>query len=161
MAVDVANFSDLINKPTDTLAGLTTARASAVRLQRRGDDADLVLTTAARYEREHALVATAAVLLAELLRDLAALSDVQLRRVMQAAFGWSKFLDDDDLREFASELADTVRAAADLDNLAPVTTVITAWKHSAEVYADPELLTALTRPTDDHGVISAPGAVTA
>lgn len=68
---------------------------------------------------------------------------------------WSRFLDDD-LREFAGESAGTIRAAADLDNLAPVTTVITARKNSAEVYADPGLLRVLTRPAEDHGVISEP-----
>lgn len=158
MPVDETNFSDLINKPKDTLAGLTGSYAHAVRLRRRGDDADLMLTTVDRYEREQAIVATAAVLLAELLRDLDAFTAVQLRRVMTAAFAWSRFLADDDLREFAGELADTIRAAADLDNLAPVTTVITAWKNSAEVYADPELVRVLTQPAEDYGVISAPGA---
>ena len=159
MPVDETNFSDLINKPKDTPAGLTAARTSAVRLRRRGDDADLMLTTADRYEREQAIVATAAVLLAELLRDLDAFTDVQLRRVMTATFAWSRFLDGDDLREFAGELAGTIRAAADLDNLAPVTTVITAWKNSAEVYADPDLVRTLTQPAEDYGVIPAPGAV--
>ncbi len=158
MPMDETNFSDLINKPKDTLAGLVAARTSAVRLRRRGDDADLMLTTADRYEREQAIVATAAVLLAELLRDLDAFTDVQLRRVMTAAFPWSRFLDTDDLREFAGELAGTIRAAADLDNLAPVTTVITAWKNSAEIYADPDLVRVLTQPAEDYGVISAPGA---
>ena len=157
--VDESNFSDLINKPKDTLAGLTASRTSAVRLRRRGDDADLMLTTADRYEREQTIVATAAVLLAELLRDLHAFTAVQLRRVMTATFPWSKFLDDDDLREFASELSDTIRAAADIENLAPVTTVITAWRHSAEVHADPDLVRVLTQPADDHGVINAPEAI--
>lgn len=155
--MDETNFSDLINKPSATLAGLTAARTSAVRLRRRGDDADLMLTTADRYEREQAIVATAAVLLAELLRDLDAFTDVQLRRVMKATFPWSTFLDADDLREFAAELADTIRAATDLENLAPVTTVIAAWRNSAEVHADPELLRVLTQPAGDYGVIAAPG----
>lgn len=158
MAIGETNFSDLINKPSTTLAGLTAARVSSLLLRRRGKDPDLMLTTANRYEQEQAIVATAAVLLAELLRDLDAFTGVQLRRVMTATFPWSRFLDDDDLREFAGELAGTIRAAADLDNLAPVTTVITAWKNSAEVYADPELVRVLTQPAEDYGVISAPGA---
>ncbi|GGK10809.1 hypothetical protein GCM10010123_45950 [Pilimelia anulata] len=156
--MDVANFSDLVNKPRETLAGLTGARATAVRLHRRGGDADLMLTTAERYERDQVVVAAAARLLAELLRDVDALTGAQLRRVLQAVFAWSAFLDDEDLREFAGELTDTVRAAAELDNLAPVTTVIAAWRHSAEISADPELVKILTQPADDHGVIAAPDA---
>ena len=48
--------------------------------KRRGGDADLMLTTAERYEREHAIVAAAARLLGELLRDVDALTDAQLRQ---------------------------------------------------------------------------------
>lgn len=159
MSVDVANFSDLINRPKDTLAGLTGARATAVRLHRRGGDADLMLTTAERYDCDQVVVAAAARLLAELLRDVDALTDAQLRRVLQAVFAWSKFLDDEDLRDFAGELTDTVRAAADLDNLAPVTTVITAWRHSAEISADPALVKILTQPAEYHGTITADGQI--
>jgi hypothetical protein len=159
MPVDVANFSDLINKPKDTLAGLSADRASAVRLHRRGGDADLVLTTAERYDRDQAVMGVVGRLLSELLRDLDSLTDTQLRRVMRAAFAWSTFLDDEDLRDFANELTNAMRAAAELNNFAPTATVIAAWRHSAEILADPGLTEAVTRPATDHGVISPPERV--
>ncbi|MBM9508940.1 hypothetical protein [Actinacidiphila acididurans] len=40
---------------------------------------------------------------------------------------------------------DTVRAAGSADDGAPVAQMLTAWQHTAEVYADPELLAALRR----------------
>jgi hypothetical protein len=39
--------------------------------------------------------------------------------------------------------------------MAPVEPVVAAWRHTAEVYADPSLREAVTRPLDgaDYGVV--------
>jgi hypothetical protein len=39
----------------------------------------------------------------------------------------------------------------------PIATVIAAWKHTAEAYADPELFAVLTTDRgEDHGVLAPP-----
>ncbi|MGW2378226.1 hypothetical protein [Kitasatospora sp. NPDC001683] len=46
-----------------------------------------------------------------------------------------------------------------LDNLAPIALLLTQWKHSAEVYADPALYAILTRePEGDFGQVPVPEA---
>ncbi|MFC3743981.1 hypothetical protein [Paractinoplanes deccanensis] len=44
----------------------------------------------------------------------------------------------------------------DLDTPAPVTQLLTEWRHTAEVYADPTILSALTRGADDFGPVPEP-----
>jgi hypothetical protein len=126
-----------------------------VRLRRR-DDVDLVLTTAARYDQDHAVVATATRLFAALLRDGDAAG--LLMRVLPEVFPWVQFLPDPDRREFLIDLVQTLRAAEDLENLAPVTQLIVEWRHTAEVHADPELAAALRQDAGDYGTVPAPGA---
>ena len=48
--------------------------------------------------------------------------------------------------------------ATDLDNVAPVATLLAQWRHTAEVYADPNVLAILTRePEGDLGPVPTPG----
>ncbi len=55
-----------------------------------------------------------------------------------------------------TELVDTARGAVSLDNLAPIALLLTQWRHSAEIYADPNLLAILTRePDGDLGTVPA------
>jgi Family of unknown function (DUF6247) len=63
-----------------------------------------------------------------------------------AALPWIRFLPDAAVDEFAAEFAATVHAAAAMNSLAPVSQLLAEWRHTAEVYADPELLAILTRP---------------
>jgi hypothetical protein len=49
---------------------------------------------------------------------------------------------------FLSELTAVFRGATALDNLAPIALLLTQWRHTAEVYADPYLLEILTREHD-------------
>ncbi|WP_234421976.1 MULTISPECIES: hypothetical protein [unclassified Streptomyces] len=52
----------------------------------------------------------------------------------------------------------TASGAVALDNLAPIALLLTQWRHSAEVYADPALLAILTRDHEgDLGPVPAPG----
>lgn len=155
MAVQMeANFSELINKPKDTLAGLTTARQI---LLRRRDAEDLVITTAARIEQDSEVVsASTRMFVALMTHDDAARS--LLLNVIPEVFPWVRFLPEESVRAFVVELVDVLRAADSVDNTAAVATTITAWQHTAEVYSDPELLAALT--TDhgqDYGPVPEPG----
>lgn len=54
------------------------------------------------------------------------------------------------------ELAETLRAADALDNPAPVVQVITAWQHTAEAHADPDLAARTHLLEGDHGRVPEP-----
>jgi hypothetical protein len=152
----VVAFSDLLNKPKDTLASMTRSGAVLLRLRRR-DAEDLVLTTATRHEQEHTVVVAATRLTAVLLRQTDQQGHERLLAALPEVFGWTRFLPADDQRLFLTELADTLRAVEDLDNLAPVAQLITEWKHTAEIHADPQLAAILAQDADDYGTVPDPG----
>lgn len=75
--------------------------------------------------------------------------DPQVRELVTDVFPWVEFLSRDELRQFVVELVSTMRAAESIDNPAPVAQVIDAWRHTAEVLADPELAAVLSVPSDE------------
>ncbi|MEV4348004.1 hypothetical protein AB0J83_26410 [Actinoplanes sp. NPDC049596] len=152
MPVSEAPFSDLINKPKATLQPLTGSRAHAIRLRRR-DDVDLVVTTADRYDQDHAVVSAALRLFRTIVLNGQADAVLDL---LPEVFPWSRFLPPGDRHTLLIEFVDTLRAVEDLDTLAPVTQLLTEWRHTAEVYADPTVLAALTRGADDLGPVPEP-----
>ena len=72
------------------------------------------------------------------------------------AFPWVRFLPRDDVQAFLVELVGTLRAVEELGSPAPVVQVITEWRHTAEVHADPELFAVLTKDSEDHGQVPPP-----
>lgn len=149
-------FSELVQKPTDTVARLKATRGQTLRLRRR-DAEDLTLTTASRAEQEHAVVsATTRMFVALVRHDEAARS--LLVDVVPEAFPWVRFLPIPDIRAFALELVETLRSADTLNNPAPVVQVIAAWQHTAEVHADPDLAARIHLLEGDFGPVPAPAA---
>jgi len=150
-------FSQLIQHSRETVARLENSQSRQLRLVRR-DGEDLVLESAKRAEADAQAAVTAARLISEMLRsdETAAL----VLGVLPAVFPWIRFLPDPAAREFATEFAETARAAAELGNMAPVAPVIEAWRATAEIHADPELHKALTVPLDgtDYGPVLDPEA---
>lgn len=147
-----ALFSELVNRPKDTVAKLRASRH--LRLRRR-DDEDLVLTTAARAEQDSEMVsATTRMFVALMQHDEEARS--LLLHVVPEAFPWVRFLPREDVQGFLIDLVSTLRAVEELDNVGPVVQVIIEWRHTAEIYADPELLAILRQDGDDFGSVSAP-----
>ncbi|WP_406296601.1 MULTISPECIES: hypothetical protein [unclassified Streptomyces] len=132
------SLSDLLNRPKATLATLRGARR--IVLRRRGAE-DLVLTTAARAEQDHEVMGVISRMFVELMRTPAGRSLVL--EVLPAAFPWARYLPAHEVREFSVELVGALGAATELDNTAAAQ-VITEWRHTAEVHADPELYAALT-----------------
>lgn len=65
-------------------------------------------------------------------------------------FPWVRFLPTEDVRTFVLELADTLQVADALANVSPVVQVITKWRHTAEVHADPELAARVRQIDGDH-----------
>ncbi|MFB7128708.1 hypothetical protein [Kitasatospora sp. NPDC056273] len=146
-------FSELLHHPAATTRRLDEVRA--LRLRRR-DAEDLALMSVDQMERDASVVDFTSRLLAGLVRteNVAA-----LRQALPEALPWSTFLPEEDIDTLLTELVDTARGAVALDNLAPIALLLTQWKHSAEVYADPALLAILTRELEgDLGPVPPPEA---
>ncbi|MFJ8577254.1 hypothetical protein [Micromonospora sp. NPDC093277] len=143
-------FSELLRRPGETTERLSRARA--VRLRRR-DAGDLVLMSADRAEAEGEVVDLTARILARLMDTVPDLVSELLPTVLP----WVRFLPPADIATMARELASTAQSAASIGNTAPLSQLLTEWRHTAEVYADPELHTALSRrPLDDFGSVPRP-----
>lgn len=147
------NFSELVNKNKQTLAHLQGAPRLVLH---RRDGEDLVLTTEARAEQDRTVVSAASRMLMAIARREPGSMELLLD-LLPDAFPWVRFLPEPDVHAFAIELVETMRAADSLDNTAAVAQLLVAWQHTAEVYSDPDLLTALTRAHDsDHGPVPDP-----
>jgi len=80
-----------------------------------------------------------------------------LRQALPEALPWTTFLPPDDVDTLISELVNTSSGAVALGNLAPIALLLAQWRHSAEVYADPNLFAILLRePDGDLGPVSPP-----
>lgn len=150
-------FSQLVQHPKDTMTKLEENPRRRIKLDRR-DGEDLILESAARAEAEDQALSMASQMFVSLIKHdsgaralLLSLSDV---------FPWVRFLPTDDVREFLVELVETIRACSDLGNVAAIATVVSAWRNTAEIYSDPELLRAATAPLEgtDFGVVPSPDA---
>lgn len=154
MSVMEKTLSELLNKPKDTLANLRNARR--IRLRRR-DDEDLVLTTAARAAQDYDVMGATSRMFVEMMRT--ADGRTLVLDVLPAAMPWVRYLPAHDVREFSVELVGALGAAAELENTAAVAQLITEWRHTAEVHADPELYAAITADSgEDFGPVPKPAA---
>lgn len=150
---DAVPFSELLHHPAATTRRLDVVRT--LRLRRR-DAGDLALMRVEQMEWDNAVVDFASRLLAALVRtdNIAA-----IRQVLPEALPWSTFLPTEDVDTLLAELVDTARGAVALDNLTPIALLLTQWRHSAEIYADPDLHAAVTRePEGDLGPAPLPEA---
>ncbi len=155
MSVVEVPFSQLINKPKDTVAKLEASPRRRLRLDRRDGD-DLILESARRAEAEDEVLGMTSRLFFSLLKN-----DAGARALLMAlpdVFPWVRFLPTKDVRCFLVELVETVRATADLHNVAALAPLIAAWKDTAEIYSDPEMMKAVTAPLDgtDYGDVPVP-----
>jgi hypothetical protein len=150
------NFSDLLQRPNQTVDKLKSSRSRALRVHRRGNEDDLILTTVAQAAQDSALVEVTIRLL-RAVTNHPVLRSQYLLDILPQVFPWLRFLPDDDRTKFAQELVDVMEAGKELGTPAPALQLIAEWRHTAEVYADPELLAALRSQTlDDFGVVTAP-----
>src|ERR1019366_7446184 len=140
-------FSELLHHPAATAKRLDAVRA--LRLRRR-DAGDLALMRIEQLERDESVVEFTTRLLAGLVRS----ENIEvIRRLLPDAVPWATFLPEVDFVAFVA----VAGGAAALGNLAPVAVLLTQWRHSAEVHADPVLLEILTRePEGDLGPVPAP-----
>lgn len=154
--MDTVSFSDLQLRGKATVEAWLRKSNSRVLVVRRRDAEDLVLTTASRAEQAREASSVTSRLFVALMQH-----DPHVRElvtdVVPEVFPWVAFLSRDELRQFVIELVSTMRAAESIDNPAPVAQVIDAWRHTAEVLADPELAAVLSVPSDeDFGQVPPP-----
>jgi hypothetical protein len=156
------SFSGFCHRPRqlrDELrsAGLEVADLVSVEgpgFLRRRDAGDLALMRIEQLERDESVVEFTARLLAGLVKSE---NSEVIRRLLPEAVPWVTFLPETDFDVFVTELVAVARGAAALGNLAPLAVLLTQWRHSAEVYADPVLLEIVTRePEGDLGPVPAP-----
>lgn len=148
------NLSDLLNKPKATLARLASSRRLVLR---RRDAEDLVITTAGRAAADTAVVRDTTRLFREMMRKDPMVMTLAVQ-VLPGVFPWVRHLPEEARKEFAAEWLGALSAAGELGNNAAVETVVAAWQHTAEIYADPELYARLTRDLDgtDYGPVPPP-----
>lgn len=116
-------------------------------LLRRRDEPDLWLSRADREaERSQAFAAVA-----RALRILAVHSPAALADALGDAFPWLEFLPDTERNLFVQEFSRVVTAAAELDNVTPVTQLLREWRATAEIHADPSLASRLVVPVSAGG----------
>ncbi|TCN38781.1 hypothetical protein EV644_108176 [Kribbella orskensis] len=154
--LEEVNFSELLQHPNKTVERLKATRGRALRVHRRGSEDDLILTTAARATQDGELVEVAGRVLRAVMSNPAVRSH-HLLDILPQVFPWTRFLTTDDRVAFAQELIDVMDASEDLGSPAPVLQLINQWRHTAEIYADPELLADLRAETlDDFGTVAEP-----
>lgn len=154
MGVREVPFSELQNRGKAAVAEWLAGEGGRPLRVTRRDAEDLVLMTAARANQEHEVVSAAAAVL----RALATTAEVGVfRSAVVSAFAWATLLSDAEVDQFARDLADAFQVGASLDNPAPPAQAIEAWRHTAEVYADPDLARILgSSTTGDGGAVPAP-----
>jgi hypothetical protein len=150
MSITEVPFSQLVQHPRDTMAKLEESPRRRIRLDRR-DGEDLILESAARAEAEDEVLNMTSRMFVSLVKHDAGAQALLLS--LSDVFPWVRFLPTEDIHAFLVELVETIRACADLGNVAAITPVIAAWQGTAEIYSDPELLKAAMAPLDgiDHG----------
>ncbi len=152
------SFSDLQLRGKATVEAWLHGSANRVLVVRRRDAEDLELTTASRAAQAREASSVTARLLVALMQHDPQVQNL-VTEVVPEVFPWVAFLSADDVREFVTELVSRVKAAESIDNPAPVAQVIDAWRHTAEVLADPELAAVLSAPSnEDLGSVPEPRA---
>lgn len=141
MRVIEHTFSDLLRRPNEVTNDLPYSDL----IVRRRDGADIHITLKTRHDtRDLAFDA-----LTQLLRQLISREPESAVDAAADAFPWSSFLPPEGRTQFLQEFTRTMAGAAALDNYAPVVQLLTEWRATAEVYADPDLLAQLSSPIDE------------
>jgi hypothetical protein len=156
MTAPEVNFSELSQRPKDVVEKLEHSASRSVRIRRRDkDQQDLILVSADRAAQVTEAASAATKMFVELMKHSE--SAVTLATdVLPAAFPWVRYLSKPDIQAFVVELVDTLERAESLGNPAPVAHLVAAWKHTAEIHADPELARILQQDGGDFGSVPAP-----
>jgi hypothetical protein len=136
-------FSDLLRHPKQVTEDLEDSDV----LLRRRDEPDVRLSLADRDAGR----ASAFVALGRTLRNLAVHNTKALAEALAEAFPWLEFLPPSDRELFVDEFSRVIAASAELDNYVALSQLLTEWRGTAEVHADPRLARRLKRPLEAEG----------
>jgi hypothetical protein len=136
-------FSDLLRHPK----AITEDLEDGDVLLRRRDEPDLRLTLADREAARSSAVAA----LGRALRNMAVHNPKALVDSLTDALPWLEFLPPKDRQLFIEEFSRVMVASAELDNYAPVSQLLSEWRATAEIHADPRLARRLKRPLQAEG----------
>lgn len=139
---DSVTFSDLSRNPRAVAE--RASKLGRVRVTHR-DAPDFYLTAVDREEQRDETLATASRLFIALMKhDLGAR---ELLLVMPDVFPWVRHLSTDEVRAFTMELVEALSDAAELDLDASINEVISGWRATARIKADPQQHADAVRPT--------------
>ncbi len=138
-----ATFSELLQRPKDTVARMEATPRHGMRITRRGEEEDLYLTTADQAEKIVEVVDSTTRMFVALMKSEPMATGL-LTEVFPEAFPWVRFLPDEAVREFLVDFIETARASTSLGTINPIAVTISSWKATAEAYSDPALLALLT-----------------
>jgi hypothetical protein len=141
-SADAVTFSDLSRNPKSVAE--RASRLGRLRVTHR-DAPDFYLTAADREEqRDETLTTASRIFLALMKHDPTARA---LLLAMPDVFPWVRHLSTEEARAFTVELIDALSDAAELDLDANAQEVITGWRATARIKADPRQYEHALRPT--------------
>ncbi|GAA1900648.1 hypothetical protein GCM10009736_81290 [Actinomadura bangladeshensis] len=139
---DSVTFSDLSRNPRAVAE--RASKLGRVRVTHR-DAPDFFLTVADREERRDETLATASRIFIALMKHDPGARELLL--AMPDVFPWVHHLSTDEVRAFTVELVEALSDAAELDLDASIDEVITGWRATARIKADPQQHADAVRPT--------------
>lgn len=86
---------------------------------------------------------------ARALAELAVSGSEVLQRSLPRVLPWAAYLPPNDVERLIAAFVSAARTAVDSGNAAPLAQLLVAWKHTAEIHADPDLYRSVTRPIED------------
>lgn len=135
-------LSDLVRSPSEVVE---EAERHDVILHRRGK-ADLRLALASRHEESLGAHEDLTRVLAKAAGDRTARA--VLATYMTDVYPWLRFLPEREVEDATKELLDMAQSCASIGSFAAFEAVVAAWRHTAEVHADPELYRDLSGPVE-------------
>ncbi|MEU6749398.1 DUF6247 family protein [Spirillospora sp. NPDC046719] len=135
-------FSDLSRNLRAVAA--RASRLGWVRVTHR-DAPDLHLTAADLEDRRDETLSTASRLFLALIRSDSGIRE--LRLAMPEVLPWVRHFSTEEARAFTVELVEALSDAAELEADAPVHEVITGWRATARIKADPQQHEDAAKPT--------------
>lgn len=151
MVAGTMTFSKFLRESGDAMHAV---EKGTVRLERR-DGEDLILRLADRDDSEREGLRLAVALLSRTLADTTPQTNAD---VLADVFPWMSFLPNEDRASFAEEIIESIRASSAIDRPDLISTLVTQWKNTAEVWADPQLRGRLESEPDLAGqAIPRPG----
>lgn len=144
MTTHTAPYSDFLRHPRKVLPAVEGGGQAT--LERR-DGPNLVLML------EHRFLAACegTGLAARMLRDMIKRQPDLVADVLADELPWVMWLPKADRAMCLKELVDNLWACSDAETFAPFVQALTEWRHTAEVWADPELAKRLRAPSDGEG----------